>query len=390
MKRKRGLPAEENTRGQFLSILRLGLWGKGTDAPSGGDTAPDWKGILTLARTQAVLPLLYDGLEELPENLRPGNRSLMNLIAYVDKIEKLNGMLDEAAVTISERLGSSGIRSVLLKGQGLAHLYRHPGHRQCGDIDLYVGRENFLKAAEEIRKWPEISEEEPETEKHIGFRFRNMVLELHREAYRFMDTGTDSLFRKWEDEELSKDGCRVRLVADAPVSDTPETSSDGSVTVPPVTFNAFYIFAHGFRHFMQGGLGLRQLCDLALFLHRHHGDIDWNKLENRLREFRLFREWQLFMGLLTDSLGLPADEAPFYDPALIPLSEKMLLQVLSDGNFGHSRQYPDFSGKPRILRKIGNLGIHHLMLAKRMKFSLRHTLVFYRAMWRSGLANIGR
>ena len=96
------------------------------------------------------------------------------------------------------------------------------------------------------------------------------------------------------------------------------------------------------------------------------------------------------MGLLTDSLGLPADEAPFYDPALIPLSEKMLLQVLSDGNFGHSRQYPDFSGKPRILRKIGNLGIHHLMLAKRMKFSLRHTLVFYRAMWRTGLANIGR
>ena len=137
MKQKKTEKAAER---QFLELLRTGLWGGPADLrPFGEAGKPDWKGIMHLARTQAVLPLIYDGIQELPQEYRPEGAVLMKLIAYVDRVEMHNRALDAAAVEISGRLASQGIPSVLLKGQGNAVWYRNPLHRQCGDIDLYVG-----------------------------------------------------------------------------------------------------------------------------------------------------------------------------------------------------------------------------------------------------------
>ena len=385
---KKNIGADNIAVGQFLSIVRYGLWGKNARESCGrtmpapgyvpGSAPADWKGILHLARKQAVLPLLYDGLEFLPEDRRLQGPALLKLIAYVDRVEQHNRALDAAAVEISSRLSACGIDSVLLKGQGNALLYRNPLHRQCGDIDLYTGPENYGKAIDIIRSWKEISEEKEESVKHTGFSYLNLILELHKEAYFFPDRKSNRLYRPWEREELAAGGYRVKL-GDA-----------GEVTVPPVDFNLFYIFAHGFTHFMQSGLGLRQLCDLALFIHCHHGEFDTEALKARLKAFRLEKEWKLFVCFLVEILGLPEEEAPLYDPDMIPLSRKLLGQILADGNFGHHKDLPDFSGKPVLLRKIGNLGIHHIILARRLKFSPRQTFLYYSAMWRDGLQALSK
>lgn len=378
----------ENTVREFLSLIRFGLWGNTVPAaghamqtsvarnPGNDNARPDWKGILFLARKQALLPLLYDGMEYLPEDKRLQGHALMQLIAYVDKVENHNRALDEAAVEISSRLAAEGIRSVLLKGQGNAVLYRNPLHRQCGDIDLYVGAANYEKAVGIIRGWKEISNEKPESVKHVGFNYRDMVLELHREAYFFPDKRSNRLYRPWETEELNKDECHAILG---------EGRHAGKVTVPPVDFNLFYIFAHAFTHFMQSGLGLRQLCDLAVFIHRHHDEFDIEALQSRLKTFRLEKEWKLFICFLVEILGLPAEEAPLYDGRLGVMARRMLGRILADGNFGQHKNLPDFSRKPVLLRKIGNLGIHHIMYAQRLGFTFRYTCRYYWAMWRDGI-----
>ena len=75
---------------------------------------------------------------------------------------------------------------------------------------------------------------------------------------------------------------------------------------------------------------------------------------------------------------------------MISLSEKLLETIFNDGNFGQHKDLPDFSHKARIIRKIGNLGIHHIMLARRLKFSRRQVLIYYKSMWIEGLRNIGK
>lgn len=376
---KKKFKPDTQAESQFLSILNSGLWGRPVETGvfSCGDL-PDWKGIMRLSRTQAVLPLIYDGMMSLPGELRLKGAALLQLIAYVDRIERLNAGLDNSAAEISRRLASDGIRSVLLKGQGNAVLYPVPHHRQCGDIDLYVGNSNYGRALEIIRGWSEIQYEHPESAKHTGFKFGEYTLELHKEAFLMSERKTDRKYRKLEEEELAKDDCKV-LLGDG--------EKAGYVTVPRPQFNVFYTFCHAFHHFMEGGLGLRQMCDLAMLLHRYHDDIDSSELEGWLCEFRLDREWRLFVSLLVNVLQLPPEQAPLYCPEYTSLSFKLLDELFRDGNFGHHKDLPDFSGKPLLMRKIGNLGIHHVLIIRRLKFSRRQAWRHYRHMWENGLKN---
>ena len=374
----------DTAKKQFLTLLRAGLWGKEADMgcfPEG--STPDWNGILYLGRTQAVLPLVYDGMLTLPSDRQLNGPALMKLLAYVDKIEKLNMELNDAVTEISSRLSAEGIRSVLLKGQGLAALYRNPLHRQCGDIDLYVGEENYRKAADIIRQWPEIHDEMPETSKHIGFWFYDKELELHMNAFDIEGRKDAKHYLDFEREQLQQSTNLNILI-------TRNRPNAIKINIPPIQYNIFYTFYHAFAHFIRKGLGLRQMCDIAILLNAYHKKIENNSIYETLIKFKLVKEWQLFICLIVNSLGLPSVEAPLYDSSLIPMSEKLLETIFNDGNFGQHKDLPDFSHKARILRKIGNLGIRHITLARRLKFSRRQVLIYYKSMWIEGLRNIGK
>ena len=111
---------------QFLSLLNSGLWDREADmTPFRENGGPDWKGILEIAGTQAVVPLIYDGMMTLPQEMRPKGTALLKIIAYVDKVEMLNGELDAACRRalrqIEERryaaqLREDGMRKILKYG----------------------------------------------------------------------------------------------------------------------------------------------------------------------------------------------------------------------------------------------------------------------------------
>ena len=374
--KKKDIVSREAER-QFLALLRAGLWGGKADMacfPESG--LPDWKGILYLGRSQAVLPLIYDGMLTLPEEMRLHGPALMRLIAYVDRIEGLNRELDEASAEISARLAAEGIRSVLLKGQGLAVLYRIPGHRQCGDIDLYVGEENYRKAINIIRNWNEIHNEQPEMTKHTCFEFKNVELEIHKRCLDIHELRVSKHYIILEKNELCKNDCLVYL-----------SDSKIPVYVPPIEFNLFYVFFHAFNHFMRSGLGLRQLCDLAILLHTHKKHINKTILTNFLKEYKLDREWQVFISLIVNTIGLPKDDAVLYDSSYNKLSYELLKIIENDGNFGHSKDLPTYYNRPRIFRKIGNLFVHLILLKRRYKFSPRQTRIYFFSTWRTGISN---
>lgn len=367
----------KNAEYQFLSLLNAGLWGKNADLRAFA-AEPNWDHIMYLARTQAVLPLIYDGIMTLPRDRKPESTGLLALLAYVDKVEAHNRALDAAATEISGRLSSSGIRSVLLKGQGNALLYRNREHRQCGDIDLYVGPDNFAKAAGIIRSWKEIRNEVPESSKHIGYRFGNLLLELHREAFQFPDRKLDAQYREWEEKELlGTEGEKVRLVE----------GDDREVTLPEAEFNLFYVFAHAFHHFMESGLGLRQMCDLALLIDKYGEIPDSSGFADMLKKYRLDREWKLFVCFLVNVLDLPVGKALLYDPSYTSLSFRLLDRILKDGNFGKHKKLPDFSKCWLPLRKLGSLGIHLVVFLQRVRFSPRQASAYFMKMWRIGLRN---
>jgi hypothetical protein len=127
-------------------------------------------------------------------------------------------------------------------------------------------------------------------------------------------------------QEISDDGISV-----API----EVELAGyPVKTPSVNFNVFYIFNHLWHHFIADGVGLRQICDLCVLLHRFHGQIDYNYLRNVLERMGLMKQWKIFGSIAVDKLGLPVEEYPFYDKKYSRLKEKVFRLVMLEGNFG--------------------------------------------------------
>lgn len=113
-----------------------------------------------------------------------------------------------------------------------------------------------------------------------------------------------------------------------------EDSKAVSIAIPPATFNALYIFLHAFVHFLNSGIGLRQLCDWTCLLANRHKEIDATTLLRQLQDLGLLHAAQAFGYIAVTRLGLPANRLPFPLEGTKQIGEQLLEDILSTGNFG--------------------------------------------------------
>lgn len=198
-----------------------------------------------------------------------------------------------------------------------------PPRRQCGDIDLYIGTKDYDRACELVRQHYGPDEHAIESVKHYHFKHHGVTLELHRIAEQLPQPCQNSRFQRWTVEHLHGNNLRTVEIEGA------------TIYLPPVDFDALYIFNHAWHHFSTGGgIGLRQLCDWARFLHTFQGEIDHQALRCHLKAFGLWRAWRIFGGIVVGALGLPAAEFPFYTDKYARHVERALEIIGREGNFG--------------------------------------------------------
>ena len=212
---------------------------------------------------------------------------------------------------------------MLLKGQGISKYYPIPELRQCGDIDIYVEQENFEKACDVIgaMSTPEDHQGDIPSLKHYHTRIGHAFIEIHRYTDVYWPKRYDRVYQE---------------ISDAGMHSDPVPLDFGGVPVlsPSVDFNVFFIFNHFWHHFIADGVGLRQMCDWVRLLHVNHGKINLDYLSDVLCKMKLMKEWQVFGYIAVNTLGLPADEMPFYDPKYKKVAEKVLELIMLEGNFG--------------------------------------------------------
>ncbi|MCD8119227.1 MAG: nucleotidyltransferase family protein [Lachnospiraceae bacterium] len=117
-------------------------------------------------------------------------------------------------------------------------------------------------------------------------------------------------------------------------------SSPDSLPVLADDQQAVVLLLHKLEHFLTSGLGLRQVCDWAVFVkeklnaQRPDGKRLWKNLEPLLKDFGLLT----FAGVMTrvciDYLVLPREAAPWAMAYDGQIAEKVIEQVLREGNFG--------------------------------------------------------
>ena len=224
-----------------------------------------------------------------------------------------------------------GLHPILQKGQGLASLYAYPLLRECGDIDLYfVDEKEFESASDSIQaqgirlvrkadgsllySWQGIP-----VEHHIR------LIDLYHPPHNTKKTDLIWEFR------------RMAL----------STASDLEVTVPAPSLNLLLQYAHILKHALGRGIGLRQLCDLALSCDRWHTDIMPDVLKGVCRQAGLTKWVSLLHAFLTERLGLASDRLPY--PETAANTQPLLEIIWRGGNFGHQAYRLT---RPTLLHKI--------------------------------------
>ena len=229
----------------FFDFLRFCI-GSAKEIP-GSLKEVDWKELYAIAKKQALLGVLFYGIQRLPKELAPEQKLLIQWMAMAEMIRKQNIRLFQDSVKVCQNFENEGFANCILKGQGNALLYPDPYMRTPGDIDIYLsgGRKKIMKYVD--RGCPN----QVMRYHHVDFPVMKTAIEVHfTPSYMFFPVHNRRM-QKWFEEVMDLQCSNVVTLPDG----------YGEITVPTMSFNVIYILSHLYRHVFTEGIGLRQLLD---------------------------------------------------------------------------------------------------------------------------------
>ena len=235
----------------FFDFLRFSI-GSAEEIPDSLNEA-DWNELYAIAQKQALVGILFEGIQKLPSSDVGISRDLLlQWMAQCKMLEKANVRLNDAAILVSEWFRKKGFRTCILKGQGNALLYPNGLHRTPGDIDIWVegGDKRIISFVRSI------SPHEKACYHHIEFpSYKGVEVEVH---YR-----PSFLLCFWHDRKLQNYYEKVKEVQ---FLHRVKLGEQGEVAIPTAEFNLIFQLTHIYAHLMNEGIGLRQLLDYYFVL----------------------------------------------------------------------------------------------------------------------------
>lgn len=318
----------------FFDFLRFCI-GSAKEIP-GSLKEADWKELYAIAQKQALLGVLFHGIQRLPKELAPEQKLLMQWMVMAEMIRKQNIKLFQDSVKVCLNFENEGFANCILKGQGNALLYPDPYMRTPGDIDIYLagGRKRVMKYVNKV------CPNQVMRYHHVDFPVMKTAIEVHfTPSYMFFPVHNRRM-QKWFKEVMGEQ-CNHRVSL---------PDGYGEIHVPQVSFNVIYILSHLHRHIFTEGIGLRQLLDYYFVLLKWHTDLtnltdsnkslpqmtlintDLDALRHKLKYLGLWKFAKAVMFVMKEVFGLSEDRM------IVPMDERegrfLLDEIMRGGNFG--------------------------------------------------------
>ena len=208
------------------------------------DPSPDmWMHLFKMAKYQALLGVLNAGVHRLPAAQLPPEHLLADWDRLTTRIADIHARHERQVAELEALFERKGLRGCVLKGTGLARLYPDPGRRQCGDIDVWVPgtRKAVIEAFADEFDVHDVIYQECKVD-----IFDNTEVEVHFHPTKMINPFCNARLQRW-------------LERHSPVTSAP-------LSYPDASFNAVFCMAHMYRHYLVGGLGLRQMMDYYYIL----------------------------------------------------------------------------------------------------------------------------
>ncbi len=348
----------------MLALTRNALWQTSDGCLPLGVSHIDWNEVGRMAMQQTVGPLVFDAALRLPQDQRPPKDWIFKAYSIIERNRLTHKMLDATVADTCRSLAATGINPVLLKGQAYASAYPDPTFRQCGDIDLYIGEEKFAQAYEAAKRagWKCEDRFIPDA-KHYACFNGDAIIELHRIAAQLPSRSANRFFRQWSIGQL-RSGRNILIAGE-------------QIAVPTRMFDIVFVFMHLYYHFINGGIGLRQICDWVMLLHCYSEDIDRDELQKLLEKFNLLKGWRAFAPIAVEHLGLPENECPLYSPDNKKEAEQIMAFILKEGNFGRAKQKSTNAPRVYLARKVYSFCLVTSRLGVKLRIDPKNVIRYF-------------
>lgn len=328
---------------RFMALLAAGL----NQTEYRIDTLPaveEWDTLYKYSLQQNLLPiiseqLVFSGVYELAGKTISGKdakeqkeafaairyRSMFyeNMMAFsTDQVQRTVQFYD-----YYEKIAAAGVRPIVVKGIVCRNTYPKPDLRPSGDEDLYVRPEDYQKVKEVLLengfRLTDRSADETMLEELEFINPQNGILyEVHTSLMprisSFYDKHNAAFEGAFERAKIEVfDGYEICTLAE--------------------TQHLFFLLSHLLKHFVAGGVGIRQLCDILMFIRKYHDVIDWQEFKGWLGKFHLEIFWANLMEIGVRYLAFEPEKygAPTYT-GVKPDQEAILQDMFAAGAFGMS------------------------------------------------------
>ena len=243
----------------FLRAASCALKTASSEAPAG---PMDWKGLLKLAQEQKLTAVLFSALRDaLPEQ----ERRLWRTLSLQEAA--LQAQRTETFLKAYKAFTDLGFQPLIVKGLLCRETYPEPDARVSSDEDLYVPGAEYPQFHAALLELGFSGEEPDYTNAHEArYYLRELMIEGHWELFP-QDNAALNALNALQDGFWKRS--RIQDVCGVPMR------------VLEPTDHMTFLLLHAFKHFINSGVGIRQICDVAQW--SKACEIDWRRVREAMR-----------------------------------------------------------------------------------------------------------
>ena len=323
----------EQHQKQLLNIVKYQLFGG--IAPQIIDS--DISAILKEAQQQTVYTMVFPFLRKIILQSEPESYAKRNEIFLANAMSNTANVMEHSE--LHSLMCSNGIEYSVLKGLASAYYYPDASLRDMGDVDFLVGEADYEKAKSAVLGIDfNIDHGDEKDSIHIAYkRMPRSIWEQHRRINGIPDTATGKLIKK-ETDRIIETSVTI-------------TAEGATCRIPDAFHHGLIMLLHLIAHMTSEGIGLRHLCDWAVFAESIENDEFSELFEKKLKSFGLWRFAQIMTLTSQQYLGISHKEWAQNETIDKEHLENVMTDILNGGNFGKKD-----SNRYREIKYISNRG----------------------------------
>ena len=293
-----------NIENLFYQLLRMAL-GRQVCLPH-TPNEQEWKALYELAKKQSLIGVCFAGVQKLQtQRQEPPEMTYLTWMGMAAKIQQRNEVVSRQCVELQGQLAADGVRSCVLKGQGVGALYRV--HENDNDNNKNSSDLSMLRQSGDIDVWVDTDEEGAlrwvkKYQRELDFDYKHVHLDVIEgtsvEVHYRPSTSRVPWYMKRVDHFTREKACWTNAVA----------LGDGMVNVPSLEFNLVFILQHIFGHLFAEEMTLKQYLDYYFVLKQaHEKGADVQEAYRWMQRMGMGSFARATMWLLREVFGMPEE-----------------------------------------------------------------------------------